>query len=94
MNKEYLTLAGILNENISGDSKMYSTADSEIKKLELGKEILIRDVSKGPTSFLRVRVSKFLDKDHIEVIGVKSNKTRVFNTNDCEIDLPGDSTYL
>lgn len=85
MNKEILILSGLLNDETEISSKLYPTADEEYVILVIGKEISIRDVSGGPTGFLRVRVSKFIDKDTIEVVGVKSNKKMVFNTNDCEI---------
>ena len=95
MNKSQLwRLAGIINENISGQSKAYETADSEMKTLTLGSEILIRDVSDGPTPWKRLVVSRFISEDNIECTGTKTGKKYTFNTTECEIDLPGQSSQL
>lgn len=94
MNKETLILSGILNENTNEETKVYATADSELKKLVKNGKIAIRDVSDEPTPWMVVIVTKFIDKDHIETVGEKSRTVRVFNTNDCEIDLPGQGSMI
>lgn len=95
MNKsELCRLAGIINENVGGQSKAYDTADSEIKTLTIGGEILIRDVSEDPTPWKRLVVTRFIDGDHIECTGPKTGKKYTFRTGDCEIDLPGHSAGL
>jgi hypothetical protein len=91
---ELWRLSGILNEEVGGQYKAYETADSEIKTLTLGREILIRDVSDDPTPWKRLVVTRFVDGDHIECTGPKTGRKYTFRTSDCEIDLPGQSAGL
>jgi hypothetical protein len=76
------------------ETKVYATADSELKRLVKNGKIAIRDVTNDPAPWRIVKVTKFIDKDHIETTGEKSGKVRVYNTNDCEIDLPGEGSMV
>jgi len=94
LDKEQLYLAGVINENTGGETKVYPTADSELKALTIGREVLVRDVSGGPTNWKRLVVSRFVDKDKVEFTGPKTGRKYVLDTNDCEIDTPGQASGI
>jgi hypothetical protein len=87
MNREMLELAGILNENVGGNSKAYETIDSEVKTLTIGKEVMIRDASGEPTGWKKLVVKKFVDGNRVEFTGPKTGQTYVFDIRDCEVDI-------
>jgi hypothetical protein len=91
---ELWRLSGVLNEQVGAKHKAYETADSELKTLTLGGEIMIRDVSDEPMPWNKLVVSRFIDGDHIECTSPKTGKKQMFRTSDCEIDLPGQSVHL
>lgn len=86
MDIQALILAGVLNEEVGGQSKAYETIDSEVKTLTIGQEVLIRDASQGPTPWKRLVVTRFVDGSRVELTGPKTGRKYTLDTRDCEID--------
>lgn len=74
--------------------KAYPTADMELKTLEIGTEVMIRDVTATPTNWRKLKVKKFVDEDKVQFEDTESQETVTLVTEDCEIDLPGESANL
>lgn len=69
--------------------KAYPTADMEIKTLLVGEEVVLRDVTGGPTPWRRMVVEEFVDEDRVLFRDPEKGESCLLATEDLEIDLPG-----
>lgn len=69
-------------------SRAYPTADMELKTLRVGTEVLLRDVTGGPTPWRNMVVEGFVDDDRVQFMDPQSGSSSVLITEDLEIDLP------